>query len=86
MTIIDFYKDLSKLLTDRRQNFITKSQAEKKLEDLLELANKNKLDIKVNLNILDPFNLMRLDDEKSFKEDDDYDDSDFSSYNDDSSF
>ena len=73
MTIIDFYKQLSKLLTDTRENFITKSQADKRLEELLEDAIKNKLDIKIDPNILDSTNLMRLDDENSFRpEDDDY--------------
>jgi hypothetical protein len=71
--VIDFYKSLSKLLTDTRENFITKSQAEKRLEELLEDAIKNKLDVKIDPNILDSTNLMRLDDEKSFRsEDDDY--------------
>jgi hypothetical protein len=73
MKIIDFYKSLSKLLTDTRENFITKSQAEKRLEELLEDAIKNKLDVKIDPNILDSTNLMRLDDENSFRsEDDDY--------------
>jgi len=87
MTIIDFYKQLSKLLTDTREDFITKSQAEKKLEELLQDATKNKLDVKIDPNILDTTNLMRLDDEKSFRsEDDDYGfDSDFS-YGDSSSY
>jgi hypothetical protein len=87
MTIIDFYKKLSNLLTDTRENFLTKSQAEKRLEELLEDAKKNKLDIKIDPNILDSTNLMRLDDEKSFRPgDDDYGfDSDFS-YGDGSSY
>ena len=73
MTIIDFYKSLSKLLTDTREDFITKSQAEKKLEELLQDATKNKLDVKIDPNILDSTNLMRLDDENSYRtEDDDY--------------
>ena len=80
MTIIDFYKQLSKLLTDTREDFITKSQAEKRLEELLEESKKNKLDVNIDPNILDSTNLMRLDDENSFKpEDDDYGfESDFS--------
>ena len=80
MTIIDFYKKLSNLLTDTRENFLTKSQAEKRLEELLEDAIKNKLDVKINPNILDSTNLMRLDDEKSFAQEDDdlYSDDDFS--------
>ena len=81
MTIIDFYKSLSTLLTDARENFLTKNQAEKKLEDLLEESKKNKLDVNIDPKNLDQVNLMRLDDEKSFTEssDDDYGyDSDFS--------
>lgn len=87
MTIIDFYKKLSILLTDTRENFLTKSQAEKRLEELLEDAIKNKLDIKIDPNILDSTNLMRLDDEKSFRQEDDdlYSDGDFS-YGDGSSY
>ena len=74
MTIIDFYKSLSTLLTDARENFLTKNQAEKKLEALLEEALKNKLDVNIDPKILDQVNLMRLDDEKSFTEssDDEY--------------
>jgi hypothetical protein len=79
MTIIDFYKELSKLLKDTREDFITKSKAESELEDLLEEAKKSGLDVKIDPNILDPVNLMRLDDEKSFRsDDDDYGNSDFS--------
>ena len=78
MTIIEFYKELSKLLTDNREDFITKSKAESKLEDLLEEANKSGLDVKIDPNILDPVNLMRLDDEKSFRSDDEFNDDDFS--------
>ena len=74
MTIIDFYKSLSKLLTDARENFLTKKQAEEKLEALLEEAKKNKLDINIDPKILDQVNLMRLDDEKSFTESSDGDD------------
>jgi hypothetical protein len=87
MTIIDFYKKLSNLLTDTRENFLTKSQADKRLEELLEDAIKNKLDVKINPNILDSTNLMRLDDEKSFAQEDDdlYSDDDFS-YGDGSSY
>jgi len=73
MTIIDFYKQLSKLLTDTRENFLTKSQAEKKLEELLEEAKKNKLDVNIDPKILDQVNLMRLDDENSYRPESDYD-------------
>jgi hypothetical protein len=81
MTIIDFYKKLSKILTDCRENFTSRKEAQKRLDFILEEAKKNKLDVNINPEILDPINLMRLDDEKSFREesDDDYGfDSDFS--------
>jgi len=79
MTIIDFYKQLSKILTDTREHFLSQSDGERKLEKLLEEASKNGLEVNIDKQILDPIFLMRLDDENSFKpeEDDDYG-SDFS--------
>jgi hypothetical protein len=87
MTIIDFYKKLSSLLTDTREKFISQEEAETKLNNLLEEANANSLGVHINKNVLDPIFLMRFDDERSFRQDDDYDynDSDFS-FNGDSSF
>ena len=74
MTIIEFYKSLSSLLTDTREEFLSQNQAKKKLDQLLEKAKESGLNINISENILDPINLMRLDDENSFKpEDDDYD-------------
>jgi hypothetical protein len=81
MTIIDFYKKLSQILTDCREDFISRKEAQKRLDSILEEAKKSNLDVNINTEILDPINLMRLDDEKSFTEssDDDYGfDSDFS--------
>jgi hypothetical protein len=69
MTIIEFYKELSRLLTDTREDFISQNQAKKKLEDLLDRAKKSNLDVKISEEILDPVYLMRLDDEKSFTTD-----------------
>lgn len=71
MTIVDFYKKLSRLLTDTREKFLSQSGAEKQLQQLLEEAQNNGLQVKINKNILDPIVLMRLDDEKSFSEEDD---------------
>ena len=74
MTIIEFYKKLSNLLTDTREEFLSQNQAKKKLDQLLEKAKESGLQVNISENILDPINLMRLDDENSFKpEDDDYD-------------
>jgi len=79
MTIVDFYKKLSRLLTDTREKFLSQREAEKQLEELLEQANKNGIQLKIDKQILDPINLMRLDDEKSFVEgEDDYYDTDSS--------
>ena len=74
MTIIEFYKSLSSLLSDTREEFLSQNQAKKKLDQLLEKAKESGLNINISENILDPINLMRLDDENSFKpEEDDYD-------------
>ncbi len=74
MTILDFYKELSRILTDTREEFLSTKEAQKRLDSLLETASSHKLDVKIDPKILDPINLMRLDDERSFKsdEDDDY--------------
>jgi hypothetical protein len=74
MTIIEFYKSLSVLLTDTRENFLSQNQAKNKLNGLLEKAKDSGLQVNISENILDPINLMRLDDENSFREDleDDY--------------
>jgi len=71
MTIIEFYKKLSKILTDARENFISNEDAKSKLEDLLIEAEKSNLSVDVSTEILNPINLMRLDDEKSFSDDSD---------------
>ena len=56
------------------QTYLSQNQAKKKLEQLLEKAKESGLQVNVSENILDPINLMRLDDENSFRpEDDDYD-------------
>jgi hypothetical protein len=73
MTIIDFYKKLSKILTDAREEFLSKKEAKDKLEILMNQAKENKLNVDINPSILDPINLMRLDDENSFNPSDDDD-------------
>jgi hypothetical protein len=87
MTIIDFYKKLSKILTDTREHFLSNQDGVRKLGELLDEAEKHGLEVKISKEILDPINLMRLDDENSFKpeEDEDYG-SDFSFEGGDSSF
>lgn len=69
MTIIEFYKNLSVILTDTRENFLSQNQAKKKLNNLLESAKDSGLQVNISENILDPITLMRLDDENSYRED-----------------
>jgi len=40
MTIIDFYKKLSKILTDCRENFTSRKEAQTRLDFILEEAKK----------------------------------------------
>jgi hypothetical protein len=85
MTVIDFYKQLSSLLTDAREKFLSKEEAREKLNTLLEKAKESNLDVKVSPNILDEEFLMKLDDERSFTEpewesDSSYDSDDETSY------
>lgn len=68
MTVIDFYKQLSSLLTDAREKFLSKEETRGKLDTLLEKAKESNLDVKVSPNILDENSLMKLDDERSFTE------------------
>lgn len=68
MTIIDFYKELSKILTDRRENFISLIQAQEKLDTLLLKAQEFQLQVEIYPNILDMSNLMKLDDERSYED------------------
>jgi hypothetical protein len=82
MTIIEFYKKLSSILTDARENFISHKQAKKKLNELLEKSKEFELQINVSEDILDPINLMRLDDERSFREGDEDDEDDEYNYSD----
>jgi hypothetical protein len=84
MKIIEFYKKLSNLLKDAREKNISKSDAKETLEDLLEEAKLHNLQVDVSLEILEETNLIKLDDERSFREEDqdyygyDSDDSDIS--------
>ena len=68
MTVIDFYKQLYNLLTDAREQFLSKEETRGKLDTLLEKAKESNLDVKVSPNILDENSLMKLDDEKSYTE------------------
>lgn len=68
MNIIDFYKKLSLLLEEARERKISQKTASNLLNDLLIEAKNNKLDVDVSEDILSMDNLSKLDDERSFAE------------------
>lgn len=76
MTIIEFYKKLSVILKDAREGIITPDESRDMLSDLNEESRLNDLDIEVSEDLLLTEFLLRLDDERSF-DDEDSDDSDY---------
>ena len=81
MTIVDFYKELSKVLTRRREYLLTKDEAKKKILSLLEKAEESNLEIKIDIDhILDDSNILLLDDERSFEYRDEDDSSSYEDY------
>lgn len=74
MTIIEFYEQLSELLTEARERLISHVEAEEKLSLLLEESNKFGLEFNISPDILNESFLLKLDDERSFVEPDSYDD------------
>ena len=68
MTIVDFYKSLSKILENCREDRLTREAAEIKLSELLQEAKNNNIPINIDMNILDSSNLIKLDDERSYVE------------------
>jgi hypothetical protein len=75
MTIIDFYKELSRILERTRERLLSREEAEEKLNNLLQKAEEYDLHINISQNILDESTLIKLDDERSFTEPDYGDDS-----------
>jgi hypothetical protein len=68
MNIIDFYKELSKLLERTREKYFSKEEAQEKLSELLQKAEDHDLHVNINPNILEHHNLVRLDDERSYSD------------------
>ncbi len=68
MTIVDFYKSLSTILCDCREDRLTHDRAKSKLSELLQEAKDNNISINIDMNILDRSNLEKLDDERSYVE------------------
>jgi hypothetical protein len=82
MTIVNFYKNLSRILEDCREKFKTKEESQELLDKLLEQAKDSNLDVNIDPDILSDTNLMKLDDERSYTESEPYE----SSYEEDSSY
>jgi hypothetical protein len=70
MTIVDFYKRLSRILEDCRERFKDKAESKELLEKLLQEAKESTLSVNIDPKILDDDTLMKLDDERSFTEPD----------------
>jgi hypothetical protein len=62
MTTIKFYKKLSHLLTDVREQFLTLEESRDKFEDLKSIAKKNNITLIVDESIFEWYNLTKLDD------------------------
>ncbi len=62
MTTIKFYKKLSNLITDAREQFLTLEEARDKFEDLKSIAKKNNITLIVDESIFEWHNLTKLDD------------------------
>jgi hypothetical protein len=83
MNILDFYRDLSLILEQYREEKIGHSTAESRLKQLLSEAKKDGLEVNVSTDILDLDNLVKYDDERSY-ESTSYEDE--SSYDEDNEF
>ena len=68
MNIVEFYKDLSRILEFYREKSITYGDAKFRLSELVEKAKLSNLDVNISDNILDMDNLIRYDDEMSYEE------------------
>jgi hypothetical protein len=64
MTTIQFYKKVSKLITDTRDQFLTLEEAEEKLDSLMELAKIHNIGVHFDKSILQWENLYKFDDEQ----------------------
>lgn len=80
MNIVDFYKKVSKLLEDYREERISYKIALSELRNLLQKAKDHKIDVNISESILEMNNLSNYDDERSYESTSSYDDYDDESY------
>lgn len=78
MTIVDFYTELSKILTRKREYLLSFHEAKKKINQLLEKAEESNIEVKIDVDeILSDSVVLKLDDERSFEYRDEDDDSSY---------
>jgi hypothetical protein len=83
MTIIDFYQELSDMLEKARAGKLSKESAVSRLNQMLEEAHKQEIEVEVSPDVFDYNNLLRFDDERSYVEEEySYEDEIDSSYDD----
>jgi hypothetical protein len=68
MTIIDFYQELSDMLESARAGRLSKESAVSRLNQMLEEAHKQGIEVEVNPEVFEYNNLVRFDDERSYVE------------------
>lgn len=68
MTIIDFYQELSDMLESARAGRLSKESAVSRLNQMLEEAHKQGIEVEVSPEVFEYNNLVRFDDERSYVE------------------
>lgn len=68
MTIINFYQELSDMLESARAGRISKESAVSRLNQMLEEAHKQGIEVEVSPEVFEYNNLVRFDDERSYVE------------------
>lgn len=68
MTIIDFYQELSDMLESARSGRLSKESAVSRLNQMLEEAHKQDIEVEVSPEVFEYNNLLRFDDERSYVE------------------
>lgn len=68
MTIIDFYQELSDMLESARAGRLSKESAVSRLNQMIEEAHKQGIEVEVSPEVFEYNNLVRFDDERSYVE------------------
>lgn len=68
MKIIDFYQELSDMLEQARDSSISKSNAQERLNQMIEELKQEGIEVDISPEIFDFQNLVKFDDERSYVE------------------